>query len=94
MYYVCMYVCSTFIVAIHYTCYVRCLIQEVNNLVNKAYQRTKQLLGDHNNKLEKVAKTLLEKEVINYKDLVELIGPMAFIVNCQTIAVITVQYSS
>ncbi|XP_064399044.1 paraplegin-like [Halichondria panicea] len=55
----------------------RMIDEEVKELVNRAYLRAKQILEEHTEQLEKVAVSLLEKEVVNYKDLVDLIGPMA-----------------
>ncbi|CAK9297964.1 unnamed protein product, partial [Gordionus sp. m RMFG-2023] len=52
--------------------------EEVRILVNKAYQKTLALLTDKKDQVEKVAKRLLEKEVINREDMIELLGPRPF----------------
>ncbi|MCO6476674.1 MAG: ATP-dependent zinc metalloprotease FtsH [Phaeodactylibacter sp.] len=48
--------------------------QEVHELVEAAYKRTKKVLQDHREELEKLANLLLEKEVVFKKDLVEIFG--------------------
>jgi len=48
--------------------------QEISNIVEKAYARAKQVLSDNREGLEKLAKKLLEKEVIYSDDLVEIFG--------------------
>jgi len=48
--------------------------QEVNALVQRAYQYTEQVLKQHTDKLELVAQALLEKETINYDDMERLCG--------------------
>ncbi|MGB5820733.1 MAG: ATP-dependent zinc metalloprotease FtsH [Saonia sp.] len=47
---------------------------EVQNLVNKAYERTKNLLMAHKGELEKLAKFLLKKEVVEKEGLEEILG--------------------
>lgn len=51
---------------------------EVREIIDKAYQRTKDLLLSKQRELEVVAKTLLEQEVIFQQDLEELIGPRPY----------------
>lgn len=51
---------------------------EVRELVAEAYDRTKQLLVEHKDKVEAVAKMLLEKEVITTADVVACIGERPF----------------
>lgn len=46
----------------------------VNEIIRKNYERTKQLLTEHKDQLEKMAKTLLDKEVLDHNDLKELLG--------------------
>jgi len=46
----------------------------VNEIIKKNYERTKQLLTEHKDQLEKMAKTLLDKEVLDHNDLKELLG--------------------
>ncbi|MCB9267646.1 MAG: ATP-dependent metallopeptidase FtsH/Yme1/Tma family protein [Lewinellaceae bacterium] len=48
--------------------------QEVHNLVESAYDRTKKVLQEHREELEQLAKLLLQKEVVFKKDLVEIFG--------------------
>ncbi len=48
--------------------------QEISNIVEKAYARSKKVLADNREGLEKLAKKLLEKEVIYSDDLVEIFG--------------------
>ena len=51
---------------------------EVRQIVDKAYQLSKNLLLDKKNELELVAKELLEKEIIFQNDLERLIGKRPF----------------
>ena len=51
---------------------------EVRSLVEKLYERTKQLLMKHGEKLEVIAKELLEKEIIFQSDMERLIGERPF----------------
>ncbi|KNC77738.1 hypothetical protein SARC_09811, partial [Sphaeroforma arctica JP610] len=51
---------------------------EVRKIVNDAYKRTHDLLTEHKGDAEKVAKLLLEKEVITRDDMVDLLGPRPF----------------
>ena len=46
----------------------------VQQIIAENYKRTLDLLNDHRDKLEKMAETLLEKEVINHHDIRELLG--------------------
>lgn len=48
---------------------------EARRLVNRAYKRTEALLVAEKEKLKLLAETLLEKETLNYNDVVALIGP-------------------
>lgn len=52
--------------------------EEVRQIVNKAYLRTKELLTKHKEDVEKVALTLLEKEKIDKETIIELIGARPF----------------
>jgi ATP-dependent metalloprotease FtsH len=52
---------------------------EVKLLVEKAYQRTKQILTDNREDLNKLAELLLEKEVIYKEDMQEIFGKRPFI---------------
>ncbi|VDN60138.1 unnamed protein product [Dracunculus medinensis] len=49
--------------------------EEASQLVSRAYFFTEQLLKNNKEMLEKLAKKLLEKEVLNYEEIKELIGP-------------------
>jgi cell division protease FtsH len=51
---------------------------EVRSLVEDVYAKTKELLIKHRDGLEKVAKKLLEKEVLFQADLEELLGKRPF----------------
>ncbi|WP_018344159.1 ATP-dependent zinc metalloprotease FtsH [Cytophaga aurantiaca] len=52
--------------------------EEVRNIVHEAYNRTKKLLIDKRDKLEIIAKQLLEKEILFQSDLEKLIGKRPF----------------
>ncbi len=52
--------------------------EEVRNLVNEAYQRTKQMLLEKRDLLDKLAKILLEKEIIFQTDLEQILGKRPF----------------
>ncbi|MEQ2187180.1 hypothetical protein GOODEAATRI_001946 [Goodea atripinnis] len=52
--------------------------QEVRLLVDDAFQRTLQLVVNKKEMVEKVAKRLLEKEMLDRADMVELLGPRPF----------------
>jgi len=51
---------------------------EVRNQIDLAYQRTKQLLNDKRDGLEKLAEKLLEKEILFQSDLEEILGKRPF----------------
>ncbi|WP_138430165.1 ATP-dependent zinc metalloprotease FtsH [Fodinibius saliphilus] len=46
----------------------------VKEIIRQNYERTKKLLTKHKNQLEKMAETLLDKEVIDHNDLKALLG--------------------
>ncbi|SMO43583.1 ATP-dependent zinc metalloprotease FtsH [Fodinibius sediminis] len=48
--------------------------EAVAHIIQSNYERTKALITDHKDKLEKMAKTLLDKEVIDHNDLRDLLG--------------------
>ncbi|GAB4030171.1 ATP-dependent zinc metalloprotease FtsH [Spirosoma jeollabukense] len=52
--------------------------QEVRDIVAMAYTRTKEMLTEHRDALEILAKELLEKEILYQNDLVRLIGKRPF----------------
>ena len=48
--------------------------EEVHKLVNDAYQQTKEILQQHEEALHKVAKLLMQKEVIFKEDHESILG--------------------
>jgi len=52
--------------------------EEVRKIIFDAYERTKQLLVDNRSGLEKLAKKLLEKEILFQADLEEILGKRPF----------------
>ncbi|WP_242689301.1 ATP-dependent zinc metalloprotease FtsH [Pedobacter sp. SYSU D00535] len=52
--------------------------EEVRNLIGSVYSRTKQLLTDKQEGLEKLAQKLLEKEILFQSDLEEILGKRPF----------------
>uniref|UniRef100_A0A182P7N0 AAA+ ATPase domain-containing protein n=1 Tax=Anopheles epiroticus TaxID=199890 RepID=A0A182P7N0_9DIPT len=48
---------------------------EARKMITEAYERTEQILRDNADKLNRLAEALLEKETLNYDQVVELIGP-------------------
>nr|XP_033482797.1 AFG3-like protein 2 isoform X3 [Epinephelus lanceolatus] len=52
--------------------------QEVRLLIDSAFQRTLKLVTDRKEMVEKVAKRLLEKEILDKADMVELLGARPF----------------
>ena len=52
--------------------------EEVRKIVSNAYNRTKRLLQEHREDLEKIAQALLKKEILFQSDLEELIGKRPF----------------
>jgi cell division protease FtsH len=52
--------------------------EEVSEIIERAYERAKQILSQNREKLENLAKKLLEKEVIFKEDLEEIIGKRKF----------------
>lgn len=52
--------------------------QEVKKIIDSAFERTKSLLMKHREKLEIIAKELLEKEILFQSDLERLIGKRPF----------------
>ena len=51
---------------------------EVRKIINDAYERTKKLLTDNRNGLERLARKLLEKEILFQADLEEILGKRPF----------------
>jgi AFG3 family protein len=52
--------------------------EEVKKLIDSAYVRTRELLLEHREELEKIAQQLLKKEILYQSDLVDLIGTRPF----------------
>ncbi|MGV3508932.1 MAG: ATP-dependent zinc metalloprotease FtsH, partial [Sphingobacteriaceae bacterium] len=52
--------------------------EEVRNLISSVYDRTKDLLNDKRDGLEKLAQKLLEKEILFQSDLEEILGKRPF----------------
>ena len=52
--------------------------EEVRSLIGSVYERTKQLLTDKRDGLEKLAQKLLEKEILFQSDLEEILGKRPF----------------
>jgi AFG3 family protein len=52
--------------------------EEAKLIVDNAYERTLQLLREHKDDVEKVAKLLLEKETITHDDVSDLVGARPF----------------
>lgn len=48
--------------------------QAIRNIIQRNYKRTLDLLNKHKSKLEEMAETLLEREVLNHIDLREMLG--------------------
>lgn len=51
---------------------------EVRSLVMEAYHRTTKLIREKRDEVEKIAKVLLEKEVLKREDMVTLLGARPF----------------
>ncbi|XP_047481878.1 AFG3-like protein 2 [Penaeus chinensis] len=52
--------------------------EEVKALIDNAYQRTLDILTEKKADIEKVAKRLLEREILSRDDMIELLGPRPF----------------
>ncbi|KAF8973705.1 P-loop containing nucleoside triphosphate hydrolase protein [Flammula alnicola] len=55
------------------------LDSEVRKMITNAYERTRNLLTEHREDVEKVAKLLLDKEVITREDMIGLLGKRPFV---------------
>lgn len=51
---------------------------EVRNLINRAHQKTTELLTTHKENVAKVAERLLKQEIISRDDMIELLGKRPF----------------
>ena len=49
--------------------------EEVRSVIHRAYTRTRETLEEHKEGLVKIAQTLLDKEVLNYKEVERILGP-------------------
>jgi len=58
----------------------RVIDTEVRNLVDTSYKRTKKLMTEKKDLVEKMAQALLDKEVLNLEQLEELLGKRPFVV--------------
>jgi cell division protease FtsH len=56
----------------------RIIDEEASKIIEMAYERAKQILRENRDKLNVLAKTLLEREVIFKEDLIEIIGKRPF----------------
>lgn len=52
--------------------------EEVKKIIMEAYERTRQLLLVHKDDVVKLAKQLMEYEVLTYRDVERLIGPRKY----------------
>jgi len=52
--------------------------EEARSIVDKAYERTVELIRERKNEVEAVAKMLLDKETITHDDVVDLVGERPF----------------
>ncbi|PRD27258.1 UNVERIFIED_CONTAM: Paraplegin [Trichonephila clavipes] len=55
----------------------RTIDEQARFLIARAHKRTETILKENRDKLDKLAEALLQKEVLNYDDVVNLIGPPA-----------------
>ena len=53
--------------------------EEANKLISGAMERTLALIREHKEDVERVAKRLLEKEVLGREDMIELLGKRPFV---------------
>ncbi|XP_073835026.1 SPG7 matrix AAA peptidase subunit, paraplegin [Musca autumnalis] len=58
---------------------------EARTIIANAYEKTQKILRDNSDKLQKLAEALLEKETLNYDEVVNLIGPPAYDATNRTI---------
>lgn len=56
----------------------RIIDEEASKIIEMAYERAKEILSENRDKLERLARTLLEREVIFKEDLIEIIGKRPF----------------
>jgi cell division protease FtsH len=52
----------------------RLIDSEVKVIIDEAHQETRRMLNENRDKLERMATDLLRREVLNYKDLEEILG--------------------
>lgn len=53
--------------------------EEVKELIDRAYNKTMELLKSQKENIDKVAVRLLEREILNRDDMIELLGPRPFL---------------
>lgn len=53
--------------------------EEARAVVDRAYQKTLDLIREHKEKVDKVAKMLLDKETITHDDIYDVVGPRPFV---------------
>ncbi|EPX72779.1 m-AAA protease [Schizosaccharomyces octosporus yFS286] len=68
--------------------------EEIRKLVKFAYERTRNLLIEHKEGLENIAKRLLEKEVITYSEVEGILGPRPYAHRHMDISGIMRQYGN
>ncbi|CAG9315405.1 unnamed protein product [Blepharisma stoltei] len=56
----------------------RIIDEEVRSIVEWCIKKTRSLLGEKKELVEKLAETLIEKEMIKHKELVEILGERPF----------------
>ena len=56
----------------------RLIDKQVQNMVESAYTSTRALLLKHKDDVERVAKRLLDKEILQREDMIELLGKRPF----------------
>jgi len=56
----------------------RLIDEEVQKMVSDAYAKTKELLLQHKDDVDKVARRLLDREVLHKEDMIELLGKRPF----------------
>jgi len=56
----------------------RLIDEEVRRIINEVRERARQILEEKRDKLEALARRLLEKEVLGPRDLVEILGPRPY----------------
>lgn len=63
---------------INHICNLTIQDEEVKKIIMEAYQRTHELLTEHREDVVKLAKQLMDFEVLTYRDVEKLIGPRKY----------------